>query len=195
MSEIQHPFEEYLIRLQQAVAGIDRVALDGAVEALMTSYHAGGAVYVIGNGGSASTATHMACDLSKGPTPQGRQGLVVWSLTDNSALMTAIANDLAYDEIFAQPILSRMRSKDVLIAVSASGNSPNLIKGVQGARHRGCTIIALTGFKGGYLKENADIVLHASGDSYGPVEDAHLVVNHYLVEALRIRLGREALPL
>ena len=192
MSDTPHPFEEYLTRLQQAVAGIDRSALDDAVEALMDCYHAGGAVYVIGNGGSAATATHMACDLSKGPTPPGKQGLVVWSLTDNPALLTALANDLAYDEIFAQSILSRMKSSDVLIAISASGNSPNLVKGLQAARKKGCRILALTGFKGGYLKEHSDIVLHAAGDTYGPVEDAHLVVNHYLVEAIRRRLLLEA---
>lgn len=191
MPDPTHPFEEYLVRLSQAVAGIDRAALDAAVEALMTCYHEGGSVYVIGNGGSASTATHMACDLSKGPTPPGKQGLVVWSLTDNPALLTAIANDLAYDEIFAQPILSRMKACDLLIAVSASGNSANLVKGLQAARRKGCRIIALTGFKGGYLKEHSDIVLHAAGDSYGPVEDAHLVINHYFVEAVRRRLGSE----
>ena len=81
---------------------------------------------------------HMACDLSKGPTPPGKQGLVVWSLTDNPALLTALANDLAYDEIFAQQILSRMRPVDVLIAISASGNSPNLVKVVDKRGRRIC---------------------------------------------------------
>jgi D-sedoheptulose 7-phosphate isomerase len=192
MSVTQHPFEEYLVRLQKALTGVDRAALDSAVEALMACYHAGGAVYVIGNGGSASTATHMACDLSKGPTPPGKQGLVVWSLTDNSALLTALANDLAFDEIFAQPILARMKPYDLLIAISASGNSPNLVKGIQAAKQKGCRILALTGFKGGYLKDHADIVLHASGDTYGPVEDAHLIVNHFFVEAVRLRLATES---
>jgi D-sedoheptulose 7-phosphate isomerase len=187
-----HPFEEYLDRLNKAVAGIDRTALDEAVEALMTCYHAGGSIYVIGNGGSASTATHMACDLSKGPTPPGKQGLVVWSLSDNPALLTAIANDLAYDEIFAQPILMRMKSCDLLIAISASGNSPNLIKAMEAARQKGCRILALTGFKGGYLKQHADIVLHATGETYGPVEDVHLIVNHFFVEAVKQRLNSSA---
>lgn len=191
MSESPHPFKEYLERLRRAVEGIDRAALDEAVEALMRCYHAGGAVYVIGNGGSASTATHMACDLSKGPTPPGRQGLVVWSLTDNPALLTALANDVAYDEVFAQQILARVKPVDVLIAVSASGNSPNLVKGLQAARRKGCRIIALTGFTGGYLKEHADIVLHAMGNTYGPVEDVHLIINHYFVETVKRRLEQE----
>ncbi|RYD36234.1 MAG: SIS domain-containing protein [Verrucomicrobiaceae bacterium] len=195
MSESPHPFEEYLTRLRTALDSLCRESMDAAVDALMACYHAGGSVYVMGNGGSASTATHMACDLSKGPTPPGRQGLVVWSLTDNPALLTAIANDLAYDEIFAQPILSRMRSNDVLIAVSASGNSPNLIKGIKAARQKGCRIIALTGFHGGYLKDNSDIVLHATESTYGPVEDAHLIINHYFVEAVKNRLATEARPL
>ena len=189
-----HPFEEYLSRLNKAVTGIDRAALDAAVEALMTCYHAGGAIYVIGNGGSASTATHMACDLSKGPTPPGKQGLVVWSLTDNPALLTAVANDLSYDEIFAQPILSRMKPCDLLIAISASGNSPNLVKGLEAARRKGCRILAMTGFQGGYLAQHADIVLHAEGNTYGPVEDAHLIANHFFVESVRRRLVQEAVP-
>ena len=192
MSSEPHPFEEYLTRLRAALAGINLGALDAGVNALMDCYHAGGAVFVIGNGGSASTATHMACDLSKGPTPADKQGLVVWSLTDNPALLTALANDLAFDEIFAQPILARMKSCDLLIAISASGNSPNLVKGLQAARRKGCKVMALTGFKGGYLAQEADIVLHASGETYGPVEDVHLIVNHYFVEAVRLRLAGEA---
>ncbi len=192
MSSVAHPFEEYLERLAVALAGLDRSALDAAVEALMGCYHAGGHVYVMGNGGSAATATHMACDLSKGPTPPGKQGFVVWSLSDNVALLTAIANDLAYEEVFAQTIAARMKSGDLLVAISASGNSPNLVRGLEAARAKGCPVVAMTGFKGGYLKAHADVVLHAAGESYGPVEDAHLVINHYLVEALRKRLLDEA---
>jgi D-sedoheptulose 7-phosphate isomerase len=184
-----HPFEEYLQRLHKAVSGADRQALDAAVDALMDCHRAGGAVYVIGNGGSASTATHMACDLSKGPTPVGGQGLVVWSLTDNPALLSAIGNDISYNVIFSEIIRQRVKPHDVLIAISASGNSPNIVEGLKAAKKIGCKIIGLTGFSGGVLAQEADIQLHAGDDTYGPVEDAHLIYNHYLVESLTARLA------
>lgn len=184
-----HPFEEYLERLNRALSGVDRGAIDAAVEVLLACHRSGGSIYVIGNGGSASTATHMACDLSKGPTPADGKGLVVWSLTDNPALLTAIGNDLSYDRIFAEVIRQRMKPNDVLIAISASGNSPNIIEGLKTAKEIGCTIIGMTGFKGGVLAEQCDIQLHAADHTYGPVEDVHLVCNHYLVEALRSRLA------
>lgn len=184
-----HPFEEYLERLAKALSGVDRGALDAAVETLIACHHSRGAVYVIGNGGSASTATHMACDLSKGPTPPGGRGLVVWSLTDNPALLTAIGNDLSYDSIFSEVIRQRMKPEDVLIAISASGNSPNIVQGLKAAKAIGCTIIGMTGFKGGILADQCDIRLHAADHTYGPVEDVHLVCNHYLVEAIKARLA------
>ncbi len=182
-------FEEYLGRLNRALAGVNRDALEAAVEALLACHHAGGTIYTIGNGGSASTATHMACDLSKGPTPEGGKGLIVWSLTDNPALLTAIGNDLCYDRMFSEIIRQRMKPHDVLIAISASGNSPNIVEGLKAAKEIGCTIIGLTGFSGGILAQQADIRLHATDHSYGPVEDAHLICNHYLVESLKQRLA------
>lgn len=190
-----HPFEEYLQRLNGALEKLDRSQLDGAVEALLECHASGGSVFVIGNGGSASTATHMACDLSKGPTPKGGKGLSVWSLTDNPALLTAIGNDLDFSRIFSEIIRQRMKSCDVLIAISASGNSPNIVEGLKAAKEIGCKIIGLTGFEGGVLAREADIRLHADDRTYGPVEDVHLICNHYLVEALRARLAESPRPL
>lgn len=184
-----HNFDDYIVRLNRALAGVDRHALDAAVGALMECHGAGGAIYVIGNGGSASTATHMACDLSKGPTPAGGKGLIVWSLTDNPALLTALGNDLSYDLVFAEMIRQRMKPEDVLIAISASGNSPNIVEALKAAKLIGCTIIGLTGFSGGVLAHEADIKLHVADNTYGPVEDAHLICNHYLVETLKSRLS------
>lgn len=184
-----HDFEQYLERLKHALSGVSQASLDAAVEALMECHLAGGAVYIIGNGGSASTATHMACDLSKAPTPIGGRGLIVWSLTDNPALLTAIGNDMTYAHIFSEVIRQRMKPQDLLIAISASGNSPNIIEGLKAAKLIGCKIIGLTGFSGGILAKEADIQLHAADNSYGPVEDVHLICNHYLVEKLKERLA------
>jgi D-sedoheptulose 7-phosphate isomerase len=185
----KHPFDEYVERLNKVLEGVGRAELDRTADALMACHSSNGAIYIIGNGGSASTATHMACDLSKGPTPKGGQGLVVWSLTDNPALLTAIGNDLSYDLIFSEVVRQRMKSQDILIAISASGNSPNILDAVKTAQKIGCTTIGMTGFSGGLLAKECDIVLHADGQAYGPVEDVHLICNHYLVEALKIRLS------
>lgn len=185
-----HPFEEYLGRLNSALGGLDRAALDAGVEAIFAAHLAGGSVFIIGNGGSASTATHMACDLSKGPTPPGGKGIIVWSLTDNPALLTAIGNDISYDLVFAEIIRQRVKPSDVLVAISASGNSPNIVEALKEAKRIGCKIIGMTGFTGGILAKECHIHLHASDDTYGPVEDVHLICNHYFVESLKKRLSK-----
>jgi D-sedoheptulose 7-phosphate isomerase len=189
MADISTRYQEYLKRLHVAVSAADPDALDAAATAIAACHARRGAIFVLGNGGSASTATHLACDLSRGTVPWGARGPNVWALTDNIALVTATANDVGYEHIFAHQLLARATRDDVVLAVSGSGNSPNVLRGVEAARELGCTIIAFTGFTEGRLQGLADIVLHAAGEDYGPVEDAHLVFNHFLVEEVRRRLG------
>jgi D-sedoheptulose 7-phosphate isomerase len=184
-----HSFESYLNRLFTALGGVDRAALDATVEALITVHKAGGSIFIMGNGGSASTATHMACDLSLMTTLPNSQGLVVWSLTDNPAIITATSNDRCYEIIFSSMIRQRVRARDLLIAISASGNSPNILEGVKVAKEIGCLVIGFTGFDGGLLARQCDILIHGSGDDYGPVEDVHLICNHYIVESIRIKFA------
>lgn len=142
-------------------------------------------VFVFGNGGSAATASHMACDLSKNTRQPGQPPLKVISLVDNLAELTAYANDDGYENIFSQPLLSLAEAGDIAIAISGSGNSPNVLNGIHTARQMGLTTIGLTGFKGGKLKEIVDICLVVASDSIERIEDIHLIVNHILTGLLR----------
>lgn len=186
-------FSSYKFRLNAALDLVQQSDLDAGVEVLLKMYQSGGVLYVIGNGGSASTATHMACDLSKGPTPKEKRGLVVWSLTDNPALTTAVANDISFDEVFSEPLRQRLRKNDVVLAISASGNSPNIVKGVEVAKSMGVPLIGMSGFGGGKLRELSDVIMHVESMDYGIVENVHLILNHYLVDCLRERLSVHAM--
>ena len=150
-------------------------------------------VFVIGNGGSAATASHMMNDLCKGTL--GHKGDAPWprlrviALTDNVSLMTAWANDTDYDRIFSEPLKNLAQRGDLLIAISASGNSPNIIAAVEAAKHLGVKVIGLAGFGGGKLSKLADVSFVVASDEYGPVEDAHMILDHiitgYLYEKLK----------
>ncbi len=150
-------------------------------------------VFVIGNGGSAATASHMMNDLCKGTL--GHKGDAPWprlrviALTDNVSLMTAWANDTDYDRIFSEPLKNLAQRGDLLIAISASGNSPNIIAAVEAAKHLGVKVIGLAGFGGGKLSKLADVSFVVASDEYGPVEDVHMILDHiitgYLYEKLK----------
>ena len=150
-------------------------------------------VFVIGNGGSAATASHMMNDLCKGTL--GHKGDASWprlrviALTDNVSLMTAWANDTDYDRVFSEPLKNLAQRGDLLVAISASGNSPNIITAVEAAKHLGVKVIGLAGFGGGKLSKMADVSFVVASDEYGPVEDAHMILDHiitgYLYEKLK----------
>lgn len=141
-------------------------------------------IYICGNGGSASTASHMVCDLSKNTRKDGAKRLKVIGLSDNIALMTAYANDEGYDRIFAEQIISLIQPGDVLLAISGSGNSPNVLRGVETAKQLGATTIGLTGFQGGQLIELVDICLVVPYNCLEQIEDVHLIINHILTISL-----------
>ena len=155
-------------------------------------------IFVIGNGGSAATASHMMNDLCKGTL--GHKGDAPWprlrvvALTDNVSLMTAWANDTDYNHIFSEPLKNLAQRGDVLVAISASGNSPNIIAAVEAARQIGVTVLALTGFGGGKLAKMADVSLVVPSDGYGPVEDVHMILDHiitsYLYEKMKATHSR-----
>lgn len=169
----------YLINLRRALSHLDKARLKAICIVLAKTKKDSASIYLFGNGGSDALASHMACDLSK------RAGLRAFSLTANSALVTAIANDLSYSDIFVKQLEIYLDKKDVVIAISASGNSPNIIKAAIFAKKVGCKVIALTGFMtGGTLAKIANIALVVESNNYGVVEDTHLVVNHILTETL-----------
>ena len=160
-------------------------ALDRAVAILQDARARRATVFFCGNGGSASTASHFACDLSKNTAhpEQGRFRTV--SLVDNPALVTAWGNDSGYDQVFVEQARTLMAPGDVLVAISGSGNSRNVLLAAGHARSLGCPVIALVGFAGGALKDLADVPLVVPGRTIEQAEDGHLILNHAICTAIR----------
>lgn len=142
-------------------------------------------VFTCGNGGSAATAIHFAGDLAKGAMAPGKPSIKALSLCENISLVTAWANDASYDDIFAERLAPWARAGDVLIAISGSGNSPNVLNAVRLARAVGATTVALTGFKGGRLKDMVDVCVTVPCDCMEQIEDVHLLVCHLVTTCLR----------
>ena len=159
------------------------------VECLERAYTDDRQVYIVGNGGSAATASHMACDLAKNVYPAAPGVPVrrfrVTSLTDNVALITALANDCGYERVFSEQLTNVLQKDDLVIAISASGNSPNVLEAIALARERGARTAALLGFDGGRARRLVDVAVVVASDDYGHVEDLHLVLNHLVATWMR----------
>lgn len=145
----------------------------------------GKTVFVFGNGGSAATASHFASDLSKGAICQGKPRIKAFALTDNVALLSAWANDTDYGNIFAEQLENLVESGDIVIGISCSGNSPNVLNGIKVAKVKGATTIGFIGFDGGKLKELVDIPIIVPNYNMEQVEDVHLVLEHVITICLR----------
>jgi len=178
----------YLHYLGSVLNSIEAESIARFIDTLLAARQRGATVFFIGNGGSAATASHFANDLAIGTNSYDRPFRVV-SLTDNQAILTALANDIGYEDIFARQLRVLSCEGDVLVAISASGNSPNLIRAFQQARKAGIKTVAITGFDGGKMKQMADEGIHVPTalKEYGPAEDAHMVINH-LVSSYLIRV-------
>lgn len=186
---MQSHVNRYLGRLQEGLDGLPREQLNQLGEILLRAYRNDKQVFVMGNGGSSSTASHMAADLAKNTIGPNMRRFRITSLNDNAAIVTALANDLGYENVFAEQLTSLMRAGDVLIAVSASGNSPNILNAMRYARTRSAEVVGLFGFDGGQAAGLADVSITVPSNDYGVVEDVHLVVNHMLVDFFRDQLA------
>ena len=182
---------DYVDRLKYAIDQIphDRVAAMG--EILYRAYRHNKQVFIVGNGGSAATASHMACDLGKNTISPNRPRFRVLSLNDNVALVSALANDLGYEHVFSEQLKNLIRPGDVLISITGSGNSQNILRAMEYARERAATNIALLGFDGGRALALADEYVLVPVHDYGVVEDLHMVLDHILTEYFRVRLDAE----
>src|ERR1700693_1735217 len=150
-SAIAFVLDDHISAVRAVLLQVDVAAVEQVVDIILDAYRRGQHVYILGNGGSASTATHFACDLSKATIVQGHARLRVTSLTDNVALLTAWANDTSYTMVFAEQLDNLLNPGDVVIAISASGNSPNVLAAIDVARGRGAVTVGLVGFTGGRL--------------------------------------------
>lgn len=142
-------------------------------------------IFLIGNGGSAAAASHMACDFGKNTRQPGKKRMRAICLNDNIPSVMAYANDEGYQVIFSEQLLALGRPGDVLIAISGSGNSANILKAIETAREMSIKVIGLTGFQGGKMKDLTDICLVVPSDSMEMIEDVHLIINHILAGLLR----------
>jgi len=171
--------KQYISKLVDTLKKSDLKAISKIVDALD---NAKGKIYIIGNGGSAATASHMVNDLGAGLRRRGIKSFDVESLSDNTPVCSALANDIGYKNIFYMQLKDRLKPEDILIAISCSGNSKNITKAVKYAKKIGSKIIGITGFDGGKLKKRSDINFHVETDAgeYGIVEDMHMVLNHII---------------
>ena len=174
--------EGYSQRLREGLVAVETAALERACAAIQQAGSLGRHVYAIGNGGSAAIADHLCCDITKGADTPGCPPILSTSLAANMPLYSAIANDLEFAEVFAKQIEYFGRDGDVLIAISSSGRSENILRAVKRAQERGMTAIGLSGFSGGALREVADISLHVPVNNYGVIEDAHQALMHIIAQ-------------
>jgi phosphoheptose isomerase len=185
-----------LQELARVAASIDLAEIDRAAELLLEAHAAGATVFSCGNGGSASIANHLQCDHLKGVRTETDLTPRVLSLNSNVELLTAVANDLGYEEIFAYQLQSQSRPGDVLVAISSSGRSDNIVRALRWANEHGLRTIALTGFSGGEARKVADVAVHVDCTNYGVIEDLHQAVVHGLAQYVRqSRMSADAIPL
>lgn len=175
----------YLTDLSRVLAALPREPLAQIAQLLLDAAREGRTVFIFGNGGSAATASHLACDLAKTASTPGHPRLRALALTDNVPLLTAWGNDDSYDVVFAEQLKTFVRWRDIVIAISASGNSPNVLRGVEAAREAGAVVVGITGFGGGKLQALCDICLIVPSNEYGPVEDLHMIFVHAVTATLR----------
>ena len=176
-------FEQY----SHAAATLDQAALRRAGELVGEVISKGGTIYSCGNGGSAAIANHLACDCLKGIRAGTAIRPRVCSLSTTVELITAIANDISYDDVFSYQLDSLGQPGDLLIAISSSGSSPNIVKALKLAKEKGLKTLAFTGFGGGESAKVADVSLHVHAENYGVVEDVHQSLMHLLAQYTRHR--------
>lgn len=183
--EIKHYAEDYKRMTRQGWDSINTEMLQTAANLLEEAYLTGRRIYTFGNGGSASIANHFLCDHQKGIGTGTPILAKVVSLVANIEILTAISNDMSYDEIFSYQLAALAEPGDVVFTISSSGNSENVIRAIKWALEHDVKVIGLTGFTGGRLRELATVSIHAAVNNYGVVEDIHQGVMHVLAQFLR----------
>jgi len=175
----------YFEESARAAASVNPNSLDRAAALLLTAYTGGATVFSCGNGGSAAIANHLQCDHVKGIQTSTDLRPRVVSLSSNVELLTAVANDIGYDDVFVYQLRAQCNPGDVLIAISSSGRSPNIVRALEWARDHGLRTIALTGFDGGAARDVAEIAVHFDSANYGVVEDLHQSAMHAMAQYIR----------
>lgn len=181
--------QRYFQELKKAIDGLDHGKIKMIIDAIFNAYKNGKQIFIIGNGGSSATASHFACDLGKGTLRniygENEKRFRVISLTDNVATLAAYGNDMSFDDIFVQQLKNLLNEGDVVVGISGSGNSPNVVKAMLYAKEQGAKTIGLLGFKtGGKLAEIVENKIVVDDNHYGRIEDIHLMLCHIISDAV-----------
>jgi D-sedoheptulose 7-phosphate isomerase len=192
--------QDYLDDLKQTLDSLPRERIQQVIDILHDARLNKQQVFILGNGGSASTASHFVCDLAKNTRAKRFPNFKVIGLTDNMAIFSALANDDGYENVFADQLASYVQAGDVVIGISTSGNSPNVLRAIQLANSIPATTIGFTGYDSGKLGSLVDVDLHVPSECIEHVEDIHLMLEHLICKALRERgmesdLLNQALPI
>jgi len=182
------PVARYLEGLTAVLGEVDRAAVARVVDLVWEAYREGRRVFLIGNGGSAATASHWMCDLAKGCAVEGRPRLKALSLTDNVALLTALGNDVGYEHVFTEQLKVFMEPGDLVLAMSVSGNSANVLEAVRYASDNGAATAGFVGCGGGDLAGLVDVAVTVDSRNYGHVEDLHAILSHLVSQCVRARI-------
>ena len=177
--------QDYISTLQLTMDQLPRQLIADVIDLLQQARMKGSQVFILGNGGSASTASHFACDLAKNTRQVGLPHFRVIGLTDNMAMFSALANDEGYENVFSEQLTSLVRPGDIVIAISASGNSKNVINAAETAHRYEATVIGFTGFDGGRLGQLANINIRVNSNVIEHVEDIHLMLEHLIVSSIK----------
>jgi len=188
MNSTTQTIENYLALVKDTIDKLDRTQIEKTVDAFMRVYDAGRTIYIFGNGGSAASATHACGDLVKGASYGLEKRFRVMSLVDNLPALMAIANDVSYDDIFIEQLKNFMQPGDLVIGISGSGNSTNVVKAMAYAKSKGVQTIAFCGYKGGKIKDLADLSVHSVAMDMEVAEDIHMIVFNVIKKEVMRRL-------
>lgn len=180
--------EEYINLVKSTLDALDPKSLEALVEAFYTTYQNGGNIYTMGNGGSGASASHAAGDFLKGASYGLEKRFKMICLNDNLPSMMAIANDIGWDHIFVEPLKNFLSAKDLVIGISGSGNSKNVVNAMEYANAQGATTVAMSGFKGGKISQIAIINVHAPVMDMEVTEDVHMVIFNIVKKQMMARL-------
>lgn len=186
---VQRTIEQYLESLTSLLGHLPLEEIQRVVDLLTVARYGNQQVIIMGNGGSAATASHFACDLGKGTLMPGHPRFHVIALTDNMPLFSAYANDFGYEHVFSEQLKSLVQPGDVVIGISGSGRSPNVLNAIQAARDAQATTVGFVGYDGGFLKDMVDVCVHVPTFNMEQVEDVHLILEHLISTSLRQLIG------
>lgn len=180
--DFKNAIKEYYEREMECIKRFNLDEMNDAMNAIYETYKNGGTIYVCGNGGSASTASHMQNDFNKGISEYVEKKFNFYCLNDNVSTMMAVANDIGYEEVFRFPLLNKITPNDLFIGISGSGNSKNVLNAAEYAHECGAKVLGMTGYTGGKLKEMADYIMHVDEMDMQIAEDLHMTFDHMMMK-------------